>query len=89
MTELAGGELCLPQRPHNNVGTARRRGRRRRPKQRWIDCVKSDTRAIGAAEEDVDDRTGWRRILSAAATTWEQLEEEEEEEEEEDQSRDG
>ena len=25
MTELAGGELCLPQRPHNQVGAARRR----------------------------------------------------------------
>ena len=25
MTERAGGELCLPQRPHNQVGTARRR----------------------------------------------------------------
>ena len=24
MTELAGGELCLPQRPHNQVGAARR-----------------------------------------------------------------
>ena len=28
MTELARGELCLPQRPHNQVGTARRRRRR-------------------------------------------------------------
>ena len=25
MTELAGGELCLPQRPHSQVGAARRR----------------------------------------------------------------
>ena len=25
MTELAGGELCLPQQPHNQVGAARRR----------------------------------------------------------------
>ena len=25
MTELAGGELCLPHRPHNQVGAARRR----------------------------------------------------------------
>ena len=25
MTELAGGELCLPQRPHNQVGVARKR----------------------------------------------------------------
>ena len=23
ITELAGGELCLPQRPHNQVGAAR------------------------------------------------------------------
>ena len=30
MTELAGGELCLSQRPHNQVGAARRRRRRRR-----------------------------------------------------------
>ena len=28
MTELAGGELCLPQRPHNQVGAARRRRKR-------------------------------------------------------------
>ena len=27
MTELAGGELCLPQRSHNQVGAARRRRR--------------------------------------------------------------
>ena len=25
MTELAGGELCLLQRPHNQVGVARRK----------------------------------------------------------------
>ena len=25
MTELAGGELCLPHRPHNHVGAAARR----------------------------------------------------------------
>ena len=25
MAELAGGELCLPQRPHSQVGAARRR----------------------------------------------------------------
>ena len=30
--------------------------------------LKYDTRAIGAAEEDVHVRTGWRRIVSAAAT---------------------
>ena len=27
MSELAGGELCLPQRPHNQVGAARRKRR--------------------------------------------------------------
>ena len=25
MTDLGEGELCLPQRPHNQVGAARRR----------------------------------------------------------------
>ena len=25
MTELAAGELCLPQRPHNEMGAARRK----------------------------------------------------------------
>ena len=25
MAELAGGGVCLPQRPHNQVGAARRR----------------------------------------------------------------
>ena len=39
------------------------RRRRGRPEQRWIDCVKSDMRAIGAAEEDVHDRTGWKSIV--------------------------
>ena len=28
MAKLAGGELCLPQRPHNQVGAARRSRRR-------------------------------------------------------------
>ena len=28
MAELAGGELCLPQQPHNQEGAARRRRRR-------------------------------------------------------------
>ena len=27
MAQLAGGELCLPQRPHNQVGAARIRRR--------------------------------------------------------------
>ena len=30
MTELAGGELCLPQRPHSQVGAAIAYRRRRR-----------------------------------------------------------
>ena len=34
MTELAGVELCLPQRPHNQVGAASRR--RRRNEARWF-----------------------------------------------------
>ena len=33
---------------------------------RWMDCVKRDMRAIGTAKDEVHDRTGWRRILSAA-----------------------
>ena len=55
---------CVGRRTLDMVPPGRRRGR---SKQRWIDCVKSDTRAIGAVE-DVHDRTGWRRIVSAAAT---------------------
>ena len=42
-------------------------GRRKRgsPNQRWIGCVNWDMRANGTAKDDVNDRTGWRRILSA------------------------
>ena len=45
-------------------------GRRKRgiPKQRWMDCVNRDMRAIGTTKDEVHDRTGWRRIVSAAAT---------------------
>ena len=39
-----------------------------RPKQRWMDCVNRDMRAIGTMKDEVHDRTGWRRIVSAAAT---------------------
>ena len=39
-----------------------------RPKQRWMECVNQDMRAIGTTEDVVHDRTGWRRIMSAAVT---------------------
>ena len=45
------------------------RRKRGRPKQRWMDCVNRDMRAIGTTKDEVHDRTGWRRIVSAAATT--------------------
>ena len=44
------------------------RRKRGRPKQRWMDCVNRDMRAIGMTKDEVHDRTGWRRIVSAAAT---------------------
>ena len=44
------------------------RRKRGRPKQRWMDCVNRDMRAIGTTKDYVLDRTGWRRIVSAAAT---------------------
>ena len=44
------------------------RRKRGRPKQRWMDCVNRDMRAIGTTKDEVHDRTGWRRIVSAAAT---------------------
>ena len=46
------------------VPSERRRGR---PKQRWMDCVNQDMRAIGTTKYEVHDRTGWRRIVSVAA----------------------
>ena len=49
------------------VPPGRRRGRRRgRPKQRWVDCVNPDMRAIRTTK--VHDRTGQRTIVSIAAT---------------------
>ena len=33
-----------------------------------MDCVNRDMRAIGATKDEVHDRTGWMRIVSAAAT---------------------
>ena len=44
------------------------RRKRGRPKQRWMDCVNRDMRAIGTTKDEVHDRTGWRRIVSAAVT---------------------
>ena len=41
---------------------------RGRPNQRWMDSVNRDMRAIGTTKDEVHDRTGWRRIVSAAAT---------------------
>ena len=42
--------------------------KRGRPKQRLMDCVNRDMIAIGTTKDGVHDRTGWRRIVSAAAT---------------------
>ena len=55
------------------------RRKRGRPKQRWMDCVNRDMRAIGTTKDEVHDRTGWRRIVcrSDPTTKWERLEEEE------------
>ena len=44
------------------------RRKRGRPKQRWMDCVNRYIRAIGTTKDEVHDRIGWRRIVSAAAT---------------------
>ena len=38
------------------------RRKRGRPKQRWMDSVNRDMRAIGTTKEEVHDRTGWRKI---------------------------
>ena len=41
----------------------RERRIRGRPKQRWTHCVNQDMRDIGTTEDEVHDRTGWRREL--------------------------
>ena len=41
------------------VGT---RGRGR-PKRRWLDCMKEELLAVGAAEEDAQDRGKWKRLI--------------------------
>ena len=42
--------------------------RRGRPKLRWLDCITSDMKDMGATEEDAKDRLRWKTIVSAAAT---------------------
>ena len=44
------------------------RRKRGRPNQRWMVCVNRDMRAIGKTKDEVNDRTGWMIIVSAAAT---------------------
>ena len=53
--------------PHGD-GIPPGRIKRGRPKQRWMDRVNRDMRAIGTTKNEVHDRTGWRRIVSATAT---------------------
>ena len=58
----------LSRKKDSGDGTTGRR-KRGSPKQRWMDCVNRDMRAIGTTKDEVHDRTGWRIIVSAAATT--------------------
>ena len=39
-----------------------------RPRRRWKDCLKEDMEAVGATEEDTQDRLAWRRKVHMAAT---------------------
>jgi len=55
------GRYTLEMKPPGK----RRRGR---PKLRWLDCVASDMKDIGATEEDAKDRQRWKKFVSAAAT---------------------
>ena len=57
--------FVLSMFPTSHLRVGRKRGR---PKQSWTDCVNRDMRAIGTTKDEVHDRTGWRRIVSAAAT---------------------
>ena len=43
------------------VQGSRRRGR---PKKRWADCEKDDSREMGLPGEEVYDRAAWRRLSS-------------------------
>ena len=65
----------VKRRDHDYVGrktlevvppVPRKRGR---PKQRWMYYANRDMRAIGTRKDEVHDRNGWRRIVSAAATS--------------------
>ena len=58
---------CVGRKTLEMVPPGRRK--RGRPKQRWVDCINQDTKAIGKTRYEVHDRTGWRRIVSPAATT--------------------
>ena len=56
----------IGRKPLEMVPPGRRK--RGRPKQRMMDCVNRDTKAIGTMKHEVHDRTGWRRIVPASAT---------------------
>ena len=44
--------------------STRRRGR---PKQRWMDTIRNDMKAVGAREEDAENRNTWKMLISATA----------------------
>ena len=46
------------------------RRRRGRPKQRWMDTIRNDMKAVGAREEDAENRNTWKMLISAAATPY-------------------
>ena len=37
--------------------------KRRRPKRRFLDIMKEDMGKVGAKEMDVENRTGWRKMI--------------------------
>lgn len=41
-----------------------------RPKLRWLDCVSSDLKDIGATEDDAKDKKRWKKLVSAKATPY-------------------
>ena len=57
--------LC--RKKDSGDGTTREK-KASKTEQRWMDGVNRDMRAIGTTKDEVHDRTGWRRIVSAAAT---------------------